>query len=56
MDKKNLTGQIHNAIYQNVRKKGWGECNRSIEGFPNSANFTCSIACLKNALGNSYDC
>lgn len=23
MDKKNLTGQIHNAMYQNIRKKGW---------------------------------
>ena len=23
MDKKNLTGQIHNAIYQNIRNKGW---------------------------------
>jgi len=23
MDKKNLTGQVHNAMYQNIRKKGW---------------------------------
>ena len=23
MDKKNLTGQIHNAMYQSIRKKGW---------------------------------
>jgi len=23
MDRKNLKGQIHNAIYQNVREKGW---------------------------------
>jgi hypothetical protein len=23
MDEKNLTGQIHNAMYQNIRKKGW---------------------------------
>jgi len=23
MDTKNLTGQIHNAMYQNLRKKGW---------------------------------
>lgn len=23
MDKKNIKGQIHNAMYQNIRKKGW---------------------------------
>jgi hypothetical protein len=23
MDRKNLKGQIHNAIYQNGREKGW---------------------------------
>lgn len=23
MDKKNLIGQIHNAMYQNIRNKGW---------------------------------
>jgi len=23
MDKKNLTAQIHNSMYQNIRKKGW---------------------------------
>jgi len=23
VDKKNLVGQIHNSMYQNIRKKGW---------------------------------
>ena len=23
MDKKNIKGQIHNAMYQNICKKGW---------------------------------
>lgn len=23
MDNKNIKGQIHNAMYQNIRKKGW---------------------------------